>query len=409
MDRLPLTPHGKIDRAALPPPNSAARPAGRPLVRPRTPTEKVVVSIWRDLLQVEQVSIYDDFFELGGHSLLGIQLFARIEDQFDQRLPLALLFSAPTVAKLASHLEQPNVVVQSATIVPIQNSGERTPFFCVHGFGGGVLGYADLARLLGPEQPFYGLQAVGLSGDADPDASVETMAGRYVAAMRRVQPSGPYLIGGYCFGGVVAFEMARQLEAVGEPVPLLAIMEGNAPRQYRRQTPLLSWRRWHIVWQNIPYWLGDYWSLGIDGLRLRINRRGRIWYKQLQRRLGKDVNVNAQDVLPDDLSVVPAHHRRLFEIHLLALRSYAPAPITGRVTLFAARGKTINQALFGYGDPENGWGALARGGVKIVTVDGGHRNIHLQPHVASLAAALEAELQSIAGAVNGKPRPPGRA
>ncbi len=395
LDALPLTPSGKINRRALAEVETVMAPLGGEYVSPRTLTEQKLVSIWASLLGREDVSIYDNFFQVGGHSLLGIQLIARIEDQFGQRLPLALLFSAPTVAELASYLEQPAAAERSPTLIPIQEGGERTPFFCVHGFGGGVLGYADLARLLGSNQPFYGLQAAGLTGDEDVDESIERMASRYVAAMREVQPSGPYLIGGYCFGGVVAFEMARQLEAVGDSVPLVAIMEGYAPRRYQRKEPLVSLRRWRTVWQSIPYWLADYWSLGFEGVRWRVKHRGRVWHKRFQQLLGTDVYLDAQDILPDDLSAMPEHYRQLMEKHLLALRRYAPEPMQGGVTLFVARGKTINTAVFGSEDPEHGWGILARGGVEIELVDGGHRNIHLQPHVGSLAAALTEKLRSV--------------
>ncbi|MFN2136761.1 MAG: non-ribosomal peptide synthetase, partial [Candidatus Promineifilaceae bacterium] len=359
LDALPLTPSGKIDRKILDRCEVTIADREGEYVAPRTPTEQQLTAIWERLLNREVLSVHDSFFEVGGHSLLGIQLFARIEEEFGRRLPLGVLFTAPTIAQLASQLDHPPQAETSSTLVPIQQGNTRTPFFCVHGFGGGVLGYSDLSGLLGPEQPFFGLQAAGLSGDETADDSIEKMAERYVAAMRHVQPSGPYLIGGYCFGGVVAFEMARQLEAVGESVPVLAIMEGYAPKQYQHRIPLWSLRRWHTVWQNIPYWLEDYWSLGLQGIRLHVERRGRIWTKQLLRRMGKASELEAQDLLPDDLSVMPQHHRKLMETHLLALGSYAPAPIKGRIMLFAARGKTINTAVVGSGDPEHGWGALA--------------------------------------------------
>ncbi len=278
------------------------------------------------------------------------------------------------------------------TLISIQPNGARPPFFCVHGFGGGVLGYADLARLLGPDQPFYGLQAAGLDGDESPDLTVAAMATRYVAVMRSVQPRGPYRIGGYCFGGVVAFEMARQLESQGDAVALLAIMEGYAPGIQRSSSALFDMQRMITIWRSLPFWLKDYWQLGARGVRLRFQRKVRLWRKQLAPRGQPAPNIDLRDVLPDDFSFVPDHQRRLMEIHLAAMRDYRPQPYGGAVTLFSARGRTISNALSGSLDPQRGWGALTLGGVTVHPVDGGHRNIHLPPYVASLAAALAASL-----------------
>ena len=161
--QLPLTPNGKVARQSLPASHSGVGLASDGLVLPRTPTERQLADIWMEVLGLDRVGIHDNFFELGGHSLLGVMLFARIEERLGERLPLALLFSAPTIAQLARQLEQPVAMEQHATLVPIRQSGNRAPFFCVHGFGGGVLGYADPARQLGSDQLFCGLQSVSAS------------------------------------------------------------------------------------------------------------------------------------------------------------------------------------------------------------------------------------------------------
>lgn len=388
LSSLPLTPSGKVDRKAL----SRQYPSPLRTAEPRAATfsaeEQKLAAIWEDLLGIEHVGIHDSFFDLGGHSLLGVRLFSRIEQEFGRRLPLALLFRARTIAALAGYLADGAGQEQWQTIVRIQPGGSRLPFFCVHGFGGGVLGYADLAHLLGPDQPFFGLQATGLDGQSAPDITIEAMATRYIAAMRTVQPNGPYCLGGYCFGGVVAFEMARQLSAQGESIALLAVMEGYAPARHRVRSSVLSPQRIGAVWRNMPYWWRDYRDLGVVGMRIRAQRKMQQWRKRVLRSLGRVTETTAQDLLADDLSVMPQHQLNLLQIHLRAMRSYQPQPYTGRVTLFAARGKTISSALFGSLDPAQGWGRLTQGGVEIRLVDGGHHNIHLPPHVTSLAAAL---------------------
>jgi thioesterase domain-containing protein/acyl carrier protein len=395
LDSLPLSPNGKVDRRALPAPElPAAGQAAGADSRPRTPLEATLAGIWAEVLGVPAVGIHDNFFALGGHSLLGIQLFARMEQELGQRLPLALLFQAPTVAQLAAQIDLPASSQAWQTLIPIQAEGRRPPFFCVHGFGGGVVGYADLAHLLPADQPFYGLQAAGLDGHEPPDTTIEAMAARYVTALRDRQPHGPYTLGGYCLGGVIAFEMARQLEAAGEAVALLAVMEGSAPQRYHERTSVIHPRRALAIWRNLPYWLEDYRKLGVAGLRQQARRKLRVWRKRLLRRLGQPQETEPQDVVADDLSVVPQHHMEILRLQVRAMHAYEPQPYGGAVTLFVAKGATVTKALFGSLDTASGWQKLARGGVQVRLVDGGHRNIHMQPYVPSLARELADALRA---------------
>ena len=226
---LPLTPNGKVNYQKLPAPQAADIRSANVFVDPRNQVEQQLLQIWKNLLQRKSISVYDNFFELGGHSLLAIRLFTQIEQEVGKKLPLVALFQAPTIAGLSKIIEQNEVIIDESTVVPIQPGDAHSPFFCVHGFGGGVAGYGELARLLGPDQPVYGLQAKGVNGSESPDTEVEVMATRYIKAMRKLQPHGPYQVGGYCYGGVIAYEMARQIEMQGEEVALVAIFEGYAP------------------------------------------------------------------------------------------------------------------------------------------------------------------------------------
>ncbi len=356
------------------------------------PLEVTLAEIWSDLLHAPNIGRHDSFFDLGGHSLAAIQVVGQIEERLGTKLSPSVLFEASTISQLAGKIEQSSAEERDQLLVPIQSVGTLPPFFCVHGFGGDVVGYADLALTLGGGRPFYGIQAVGLTGTSTPDSSIEEMAAHYVAAMRTVQPDGPYRIGGYCFGGVVAFEMARQLEKSGERVEPLAIIEGYAPNQFQQRQALGSFERWRVVWQNVPFWWHEYWSLGLTGWRQRLAQKRRRWLGRLasDRRQDKAVDVAAH--VPHDLSLLPEHRRLLMEYHLRALQDYHPEPLEGRAILYAAHGKTISSALFGSGDPQHGWGSLVRQGVAVRSVEGGHSNLHLQPFAASLGAALKADL-----------------
>ena len=231
---LPLTANGKVDRDKL-----AARVDTAPSpdrAAPRTESERQLAGIWGELLKAERVGAGDDFFALGGDSLLAMQLFFVIEDRMGVRLPVAAIFEAPTLRGLAKTIEVKRDITSWRSLVPISTAADGLPFFCVHGGGGGVELLAALGRAVGAERPFYGLQSRGLDGDSQPLTDMSEMAALYVSEVRAVQPAGPYRLGGVCFGAWVAFEMAQQLQAIGQEVELLAAIDARAPGQRGKRT-----------------------------------------------------------------------------------------------------------------------------------------------------------------------------
>lgn len=228
VDALPLTPNGKVDRSRLEPPTVAAE-TPREHRAPTDRIERELVAIWEDVLGVSSIGITDNFFELGGHSLLAIRMMDRIARALGASLPIALLFQAPTIEALAAAVRDAEEAGPSAatweTVVPIQRGGDRPPFFCVHDGAGGVFHFNYLARQLGDDQPFYGLQPHAWDYGRAETPSIEGLATHYVEQIRKVQHDGPYLIGGFCFGGIVALEVAQQLRANGEEVGVLALIE----------------------------------------------------------------------------------------------------------------------------------------------------------------------------------------
>ncbi|WP_216362277.1 thioesterase domain-containing protein, partial [Microcystis aeruginosa] len=228
LDDLPLTPSGKCARRSLPLPDDQTR-KNIPKIGPRNLVELQLAQIWSEILGINDIGIQENFFELGGHSLLAVSLINRIEQKLDKRLPLTSLFQNGTIASLAQLLAQETTQPASSPLIAIQSQGDKTPFFAVHPIGGNVLCYADLARNLGTKQPFYGLQSLGLSELEKTVASIEEMAMIYIEAIQTVQASGPYYLGGWSMGGVIAFEIAQQLLTQGQEVALLALIDSYSP------------------------------------------------------------------------------------------------------------------------------------------------------------------------------------
>ncbi len=245
LDALPMTPSGKVDRRALPLDQVGDAGRSAPYLAPSSEVEARLVAVWEDVLGVKPVGVGDNFFDLGGHSLLAIRLLARVEAATGHALPLASLFLGGTIADQASRIvgdgeptaESARPADHSSPLVPLQLLGDRPPFFCVHPAGGIVYCFGELARAMGVERPFWAFQARGLDGEGSPIDDIPKMARDYVAALRAVQPGGPYHLGGWSLGGTVAFEMARQLVAGGESVATLAIFDTEGPKTAERTLP----------------------------------------------------------------------------------------------------------------------------------------------------------------------------
>jgi thioesterase domain-containing protein/SAM-dependent methyltransferase/acyl carrier protein len=392
LDTLPLSPNGKVDRRALrnaPKPSTASEASFAP---PRTSLEESLAAIWRDLLGVQAVGLDDNFFELGGHSLLAVRLFADIERTFGRKLPLSTLFQAPTLGKLAEVFEQSPSGSPSSALAMLQPRGSRPPLFVIHGIYGDVLEYRDLVSRLGDDQPVYGLEAPLSENDGSVLRTIEQLASGYVAEMRRRQPVGPYFLCGYCWAGTVAFEMACQLRRSGEEVALLALIDAVCP--------------------------GNHHSAPIAD---RVTRRGRNLGSRIGRNLRRLTDLQAA-MLPRFLwdravslgtelagslayrwsirlgrPLLPAFRRRRQAL-LYAGRAYRPPMYPGLVTLLRAEAAASTAGE----DPRWGWDRVARGGVELHLVPGGHHDLLKEPNVARIAATLQACLER-AGARQSEP------
>ena len=368
---LPLLPNGKLNRRALPAPEGMVL-AETEYVAPRTATEELLADLWARVLRVNRVGINDNFFALGGHSLLAVQLMARIQASFGQHLPVASLFQGPTIEKLASLLHEQQHDHVASPLVAIQPNGEGLPFFCVHPVGGNVLCYNELSNHLGFERPFYGLQARGLAENQVPHTRIEDMAAYYIDAIRTVRPDGPYLLGGWSMGGVIAYEMAQQLEGQGQQVSLLALMDA---RPVTSVDDAAQWDELTLL-SSFARDLG----LPVDDLQFSTDELDKLNSDELLSHvLQRAIDAG---VVPGEIQL--AHARRLFEvfkINVQALQSYRPEASSTRVTLLKAGEQEV-------ADETMGWGALTSGEIEIHRVPGNHFTIVREPNVRSLAEQL---------------------
>src|SRR5439155_16965337 len=240
---LPLMPNGKIDRNSLALSTPFKSKAGNTCMGARSPLEGQILQIWEELLEARPIGVQDDFFELGGNSLLAVRLMYRIEQACGKRLPLATVFAGATVEYLATALLNAGQERLRRPLVEVQAGGANPPFFFCHGGYGGGSYCRRLAQQLGKEQPFWAIAPNGLEGELIP-TTIEGMAAERLGTLLDRRPNGPYLLGGYCNGGLVAFEMARQMGKMGLKVDLLVVVEASATnvrfRWLRRSLGLLG-------------------------------------------------------------------------------------------------------------------------------------------------------------------------
>ena len=347
LQAMPLTPNGKINRRGLPAPGIEA------------PSYEIAVAadafqsqlgrIWEEVLGKKPIGIRDDFFELGGHSLLAARLMHRIGQALSKTVPLAMLLEAPTIERLSAALRQDGWSHHWSSLVPIQPAGSHSPFFCVHGVGGNVVGFYELGRQLAPDHPFYALQSQGLDGKHVCHTSIEDMAAHYLAEIRTVQSRGPYYLGGFSLGGLVAYEMACQLRARGEEVGLLALFDTYAGNPKPVNESLLDLLR-HPARAQLQRLPGE--------LRKKVRRTIRMWR-------------------------LPEHLKKVLRANTHAAEHYRLRPYSGKATLLRA-----GDVWLASEDPYAAWPRLV-GAIETIEIPGAHMDILREPHVSRLAECLK--------------------
>jgi surfactin family lipopeptide synthetase A len=374
---LPLTPNGKIDRRALPAPSNI-RQLDNTFIASQDEVEQQLTQIWEEVLGITPIGIEDNFFRLGGNSILAVRSIVEIEKYWQQRLPLSIFLAAPTIKEFAQILRQTPISQHWSALVPIESRGSKPPLFCIHPVGGNILEYYPLAARLGNDQPIYGLQSIGLDGIQAPLTRIEDMATHYIREIQSVQPDGPYFLIGYSFGGLIAFEIACQLQQQGQQVELLALLDNESPTLPKIRPSL---------WKTVTIHLGNLKQLKFQA---QINYiKSRIIFRTFyQNRADQE-----KDFLIDNWAEpLPAEYLQVLENNFQAGRDYPSKFYPGKVTLFRSSIQPIAQALH----PDLGWREIVED-IEIRNLPGDHSNLLREPHIAAFVQELKLCLDRVSG------------
>jgi acyl transferase domain-containing protein/thioesterase domain-containing protein/D-arabinose 1-dehydrogenase-like Zn-dependent alcohol dehydrogenase/acyl carrier protein len=349
-------------------------------IAPRTEIEEKLVAIWQKFLGIAPIGVEDDFFEFGGDSLLAVQLTTYVRTQLQVELSTQALLNAPTIAnlvKLLKHAETQNTPGsdEPKLLVEIKSGNpQHPPLVMIHPIGGYVFFYRELAQQLESEQPVYGIQAQGVDGKSTPLDQVEAMATQYIRQLQKYQPTGPYLLGGSSFGGMIAYEMAQQLKQQGEDIGLLVLIDTPGPEH-------MPTGHLNEDVEVMAYILevGNGIRISVDELRQMDEQTRWAWFVE---KTGGDETESSQmqsQIFMD-----------LFRANMQAMFAYQPQPWEGDAIFFRA----MEQDAYNAKTPEKAWEPLIRGNLTIYSIPGNHITMNEQPHVKVLADYLQRAINS---------------
>ncbi len=375
VDQIPRRTDGKVDTQALPAASQSRDPALGDYVAPHNETEERLAAIWSEILGVAPIGIADSFLDLGGDSMSAVALLSRLKTDFDCKLPLVSLFQRPTITHLATLLQNNAGEMADNTLIPLRPEGDATPLFCVHPAGGTVFCYLEFAKHLQPGCPVYGIQAQGLDGLQPPHESLAAMATHYVQSLKSIQPQGPYQICGWSSGGVLAFELACQLQDAGEEVSLLALFDAGIPR------PGESFDENDLVEMLGLMFPGES-PEQIEAMQQADPERQMDFFRQRAE--------VAQILFAGSAGTQIQHVYHVFQANMAAVVAYQPRKFSGPVVLFRA----AQRATPMHEDPQLGWGPWAAAGIEVHEVPGDHLTMFQSPDVEQITATMNRYLDS---------------
>ncbi|MEM9917682.1 MAG: amino acid adenylation domain-containing protein [Bacteroidota bacterium] len=384
MKKFPMTATLKVNRGQLPEPAVEQSVRQQLYEAPKGETELLLTDIWTDLLQLPQIGVHDNFFELGGHSLIAVRMMARIEKARGCQLPLAALLEHSTIRRLAKLLDDQKGALNYSSLIAIKATGSKPPVYLVHGAGLHILMYEMLSRYMDADQPIYALQARGLDGREEPLDRIEEIAAHYIGEILQQNPFGPYAIAGYSFGGLIAFEMARQLRQMGKEVMMLGVFDTVVRQSITGQESISYYQQLSNLGKKVSWNLSLLARRPLDGLRYKsksLQMRWKRWKYQL----------NRTEDQPKPSSTVD-HNARVDQCNKRAFEQYRIQPYGGDLHLFRAKERRFYVNDFEF----LGWRPFIEGAIKVNEIPGDHLHLFDPPHGETFARILQQTLDSCA-------------
>ncbi|WP_295621674.1 non-ribosomal peptide synthetase [Chamaesiphon sp. GL140_3_metabinner_50] len=380
IDIFPLTPNGKVDLRALPIPTADLHVDTNTFVAPRNDLERQLVQIWERVLDVRPIGVTDNFFELGGHSMIAVRLFNEIEKVFGKKILLSTLFQVQTIEDLSIILrpEESTLTTWKSLVEMQSGTPAKLPLFCIHAVWGNILFCRSFINYLETDRTVYGLQSKGLDGEHPPCTTIPEMAANYIKEIKSVQPQGPYLLSGFSLGGLIAFEIAQQLQAEGQEIELLALVDPTSPNltstdldSATTRTPLLAKTIFHFktflnltARKKIDYvWQRLYWNLTLGNINLFY----KVYLRYIKRSLSEFRLIN------------------VYWANYLTQYSYMPKPYSGKIILFQCEEIEVGSQQ----NTQSRWELFASDGVDIVPVIGSHADLMEEPNVRVLSTKFK--------------------
>ncbi|PWS33750.1 non-ribosomal peptide synthetase [Pedobacter paludis] len=378
LNKIPLSNAGKVNRKELPYINFSSVDNKSVFVEPRTPSEKIISQIWKDILNLGNISIKSDFFELGGHSLLAVKVMIAIEKETQRRLPLATLFENSTIEKLAKMIDIDEKEIKWDSLVAIKKTGKKPPIYLVHGGGLNVLVFSSLGKYMDNDQPVYGMQALGLDGKTEFRYSIEELAERYNSEIINNDPVGPYAIAGYSYGGLIAYEMARKLQEMGKEVKMLGILDTNAAGRDFENTKLQKIVK--KLFRQFSKLIFFSKSFIVNPQEVYLYQKKSIKYK-LKALIGSKPQTKKEEY---------DFKEEIVKSYEIAYQNYFMKPLDIKVDLFR-----VKKRIYFLDDPVFlGWKDYALKGVNIHEVPGDHKTFLFPPNDKDFAEILQKTLDS---------------
>jgi amino acid adenylation domain-containing protein len=394
LEALPLSITGKVDRSALPDPDEFHSGLGHAIVEPANEYEIRLQSIWEDVLGIRPIGVEDDFIDLGGDSLRTIDLLVRIEKEFTTSFSPSLLLQGGTIRRLARRLAEGPASRVESLLVQLRSGSER-PLFFLPGIGGIAVELMELIARFHPGRPIYSFRAPGLDGAREPIDGIESLAAVYSEALRSAQPQGPYFLVGYSFGAIIAFEMALQLNAAGQRVDYLAVLDQLAPGEDRERWWNPSYTAC-VTFKFFRWVLAGFCRSGRAEHAAEVVWRLSSFLRKWRDRIsgGRDVDTDrlVRDSDITEANELPTAISRVIAAHLRAQSLYWPRSYSGRLILYRV---PAEYPRFRPNRTDMGWGRHVRGEVEVRFLPGTHLTFHKDPDARFLAELMETDLATI--------------